>query len=82
MKSMKASEFKAKCLSVLDDVERTGEPVLVMKHGRVVAKLTSARVGPAREPWRRLEGTMAITSDLEAPALPAEAWDAVRGVSK
>ena len=82
MKSMKASEFKAKCLSVLDDVERTGEPVLVMKHGRIVAKLTSARVNSARESWRRLEGTMTISGDIEAPAVPPEAWDAVRGVLK
>ena len=82
MKSMKASEFKAKCLSVLDDVERTGEPVLVMKHGRIVAKLTSARVPVARDPWKRLEGMMTIDGDLTGPVLPAEAWDATKGLLK
>lgn len=79
---MKASEFKTKCLSVLDDVERTGEPVLVMKHGRIVAKLTSARVHSSPEPWKRLEGMMAITGDIDGPAEPPEAWNAVRGILK
>ncbi len=79
---MKASDFKAKCLSVLDDVERTGEPVLVMKHGRIVAKVSSARVSTAREPWRRLEGMMTIAGDIESPTVPSESWDAVRGKLK
>lgn len=79
MKSMKASEFKAKWLRVLDDVERTGEPVLVLKRGRLVAKVTSARVHSAREPWRRLEGMMEIVGDLDGPVLPAADWNAVRG---
>ena len=82
MKLMKASEFKAKCLRVLDDVERTGEPVLVMKHGRIVAKVTSARDHSAREPWKRLAGMMTISGDIEKPAVPSDDWHAVRGILK
>jgi prevent-host-death family protein len=39
MRTMKASEFKAKCLKVLDEVAATGEPVLVTKRGKVVARV-------------------------------------------
>ena len=35
-----ATEFKAKCLSILDDVARTGRVVIVTKHGKPVAKVT------------------------------------------
>lgn len=34
-----AAEFKAKCLHILDEVERTGEPVTITKRGRVVGEL-------------------------------------------
>jgi len=34
-----AAEFKAKCLRILDEVERTGEPVTITKRGRVVGEL-------------------------------------------
>lgn len=42
-KTLSASAFKARCLALMDEVERTGEPVIITKHGRPVAQLTSAR---------------------------------------
>jgi prevent-host-death family protein len=33
---IKASEFKAKCLAVLDEVERTRRSVVITKRGRPV----------------------------------------------
>jgi prevent-host-death family protein len=36
-----AGEFKAKCLSILDDVNETGEPVIVTKRGKPVARVTA-----------------------------------------
>ena len=39
MKTVKASEFKAKCLRLMDEVEETGEPVVITKNGRPVAQL-------------------------------------------
>jgi prevent-host-death family protein len=38
-RQMPAGEFKAKCLSVLDQVQRTGKTVVVTKRGRPVAQL-------------------------------------------
>ena len=37
--SMQASSFKAQCLAVLDEVERTHRPVVITKHGRAIARL-------------------------------------------
>jgi prevent-host-death family protein len=36
---IKASEFKAKCLAVLDEVERTRQAVVITKRGKPIAKL-------------------------------------------
>ena len=35
-----ASEFKAKCLRMLDEVAEQGRTLVITKHGRPVAKVT------------------------------------------
>jgi prevent-host-death family protein len=42
MKQMAAGEFKAQCLAIMDQVFESGEPVLITKHGKPVAKLVPA----------------------------------------
>ena len=39
MRSIAAGEFKAKCLAILDEVNATGEPVIVTKRGKPVARV-------------------------------------------
>jgi prevent-host-death family protein len=41
-RTISASEFKAKCLAMLDDVAATGEEIVITKHGRAVAQLSAA----------------------------------------
>jgi prevent-host-death family protein len=43
MHTVKASEFKAKCLALMDEVARTGEPILVTKNGKPIAELRPHR---------------------------------------
>ena len=45
-KMIGATEFKAKCLRILDEVERTGVPVTITKRGRVVGELHPAQKKP------------------------------------
>ncbi len=77
MKRMPAGEFKACCLAVMEEVQRTKEAVLVTKRGRPVAKLVPAESG-AREFLGRLEGQVRITGNIEEPIEPSEAWEALR----
>ncbi len=44
MKTMKASEFKAKCLKLMDKVQKTGEEIVITKNGRPVSKLVPYRI--------------------------------------
>ena len=77
MKKMAAGEFKAHCLSVMDKVNKTKEPVLITKRGRPVAKLVPADEAPS-DFLGRLEGVVRIVGDIESPIEPPEAWDALR----
>ena len=38
---MSATEFKSRCLEILDRVDQTGEVVTITKRGKVVAELRS-----------------------------------------
>ena len=52
-----ATEFKAKCLSLIDQVHAGGEPVIITKHGKAVAKLVGASTaGPIAEIREKLRG--------------------------
>ena len=42
MKRIKASEFKAKCLKLMDEIAETGETLLITKNGKPVAELRPA----------------------------------------
>ena len=55
MKTIKASEFKAKCLGIMDDVAATGEPVMITKNGVPVAELIPAKRRP-KNPFRCAQG--------------------------
>jgi prevent-host-death family protein len=69
-RQMPAGEFKAKCLSVLDQVQRTGKIVVVTKRGRPVAQLVPLSSNEAES----LLGSVVYEEDLLSP-IDAE-WDA------
>ena len=68
-KTVPAGEFKARCLALLDRVARTGEPLVVTKRGRPVAKLVPV------EPEGRsnLAGSVTFHGDIVKPILGG--WD-------
>ena len=66
MKAMKASEFKAKCLQVMDDVEKTGVPVIVTKNGRPVSRLEPFRKRPTTA-FGALKGAVEIVDEIVSP---------------
>ena len=39
MQTIKASEFKAKCLHLMDEVNQTGEEIIITKNGKPVSIL-------------------------------------------
>ena len=45
-RTMKASEFKAKCLALMDEVAESREEIVITKHGKPVAKLAPCEPDP------------------------------------
>lgn len=77
MRTMTVTDFKAHCLAVLDEIERTGDTVVLLRRGKPIARVTGTRAAPDARPQDALRGTVETIGDLVSPALPAEAWDAV-----
>jgi prevent-host-death family protein len=74
-RSVKASEFKAKCLALMDEVGRTGRGVVITKRGKPVAELVPHR-SAKRSPRGILKGELEITGDIMSP-IDVE-WDALK----
>lgn len=75
---MAISEFKAKCLAVLEEVRVTGEPLLVTRRGKPVAEVSPP---PADSSGFRLGwavGTARITGDIVSPVVEVSDIEALR----
>lgn len=75
--TVKASEFKAKCLRLMDEVAASGREIVVTKHGVPVARLTPFKERP-KSLFGFYRGVIQIHGDLDEP-LGVE-WDAEKGL--
>lgn len=74
---VKASEFKAKCLALLDRVEKSGEKLVVTKNGRPVADLVPHQPDKQSDGLLGLyRGRMEILGDIISP-IDVE-WEAMK----
>lgn len=71
--SVPAAVFKAECLRLMDEVARTGQPVVITKHGKPVAQLVPVPAAP-ESLFGYMRDTVTIKGDVIAPA--GESWDA------
>lgn len=72
-RTMQASEFKARCLAVLDEVARNRSEVTVTKHGKPVARLVPIDEAPSTD-----DSVDLIADDDELYFSTGEPWDADR----
>ena len=79
MKSIAVTEFKAQCLALLETVARTGQPLVVTKRGKPLARIVPSGHGETVYQQDSLAGTVTIVGDVMSPILPPSAWDAFRG---
>lgn len=74
--TISASEFKAKCLRLLDEIAEQGNTVVVTKRGRPIAKVTSLAAGK-----KRLRGTWKGIVRLNGDLVhfdTSDDWEALR----
>ena len=75
MKTIKASEFKAKCLHLMNEVERTGEPIVITKNGRPIAQLGPIQ-GRVDSLFGLHRGLIEVKGDIISPI--EDEWEADR----
>ncbi len=67
MQTIQASQFKAKCLALMDEVARTGQTILVTKNGKPVAELRPHRSPRAKSLLGLHKGQIKILGDIVSP---------------
>jgi prevent-host-death family protein len=77
MKQMRASAFKAQCLKVMNDIQATGEAVIVTKRGKPVVKVIPIK--PEKDDiFGSMSEEVKIIGDIESPVVPLKAWKIMR----
>jgi len=74
-RAIKASEFKAKCLALIEEISRTGEPVVVTKRGKPLVDIVPHRA-KGKDAFGILKDSVRITGDIISP-IDVE-WEALK----
>jgi prevent-host-death family protein len=70
MKEVAISEFKAKCLALLEQVRQTKKPLRVTRFGKPVAEIVPPSVDAGQKDWiGSMKDTMEITGDIVSPVI-------------
>jgi prevent-host-death family protein len=70
MEEICISEFKAKCLAILERVRKTRKPVRVTRFGKPVAEVVAPSPVEGRAEWiGSMKGQMEILGDIVSPVI-------------
>jgi len=79
MEEIAISEFKAKCLALLEQVRKTRRPIRITKFGKPVADVVPPAKQDDRGTWLGcMKGKMEITGDIVSPATDEKEWEVLR----
>ena len=79
MKEVAISKFKAKCLTILEEVRVTRSPVRVTRHGTPVAEVFApSKVVKRSDMMDSLKGQMKFIGDIISPADDEDDWEVLR----
>ena len=78
MKEVAISEFKAKCLALVAQVEKTKHPIRITRFGKPVAEVIPPSA-QAPENWiGSMKNKIEILGDIVSPADDEGDWEALR----
>ena len=79
MQEIAISEFKAKCLAVLERVRSTKRPIRVTRFGKPVAEVVPPTSVDQRSSWiGSMKNSMRIKGDIVSPATNEDDWEVLR----
>jgi prevent-host-death family protein len=64
MKTVILSTFKAQCISLLREAQRTAEPIIVTRRGRPLARIEPVREPTPKRRFGKQSGRMRIKGDI------------------
>ncbi len=75
MDTIPISKFKATCLAVIDQVNRTGKSVMVTKRGKPIALIDPAPLPERKASWLgSFQAKGKICGDIVAPVVAQSEW--------
>jgi prevent-host-death family protein len=69
MRDIPISEFKAKCLGLIEKVEKTRQPLRITRHGKPVAEVVPTGPDRKRNFVGDMLGTIEILGDIVSPVI-------------
>jgi prevent-host-death family protein len=79
LQEVSISEFKAKCLALLEQVNKTKKPLRITRHGKPVAEVVPPSTVVDRLAWiGSMKGQMEILGDIISPASDEDEWEVLR----
>ena len=79
METVNISTFKAMCLSLLEKVKQTRQPLLVLKRGEPIAQILPPPPPEMKESWLgSFASTGQITGDIVSPAVEDDDWEVLK----
>lgn len=73
------SEFKAKCLSLLDEVSKTRTPLRVTRRGKAIADVIPASSEAEERSWiGSMSDSIKIVGDIVSPVIDTETIEALK----
>jgi prevent-host-death family protein len=79
MEEVSISEFKAKCLAILEQVRKTKKPIRITRFGKPVAEVVPPSPDKERGNWLgSMKGRGEILGDIISPATDPEEWEVLR----
>ena len=79
MREVAISEFKPKCLALLDQVRKTKRPIRVTRFGKAIAEVIPPSFVQGRAAWiGSMKDSIEIVGDIISPANEESEWEALR----
>jgi prevent-host-death family protein len=78
MNDISISEFKAKCLGLIERVHKTRQPLRITRHGRPVVEVVPAGPDRTRKFVGDMVGTGKIVGDIVEPVIDLDDIEAYR----
>ena len=78
MKDVSISEFKAKCLGLIERVEKTRQPLRITRHGKPVAEVIPTGPDRKRKFLGDMIGTAKIVGDIVSPVIDLDEFEVYR----